>query len=446
MKMQKFMNTDNNKGTGLNLFQKSAPSKIYLETTTRCNLNCAMCVKHTAGSGMTEGDFDITLFDAIKPVLPEVQSLILSGIGEPLLYPHLEILIREARAHMPETGSIAFQSNGMLINRKRAIKLIAAGLDKICISLDSVNPETFSLMRNGADLDKVKDAFKFLNEASAASNKKITTGVEFVLTRENMHDLPDVIKFAAEHGASFVIVTHLIPYSKESIPNSAYDRNTDAAVELYESTLKKCALEGIDITQYFNVKWKIYNSDAEKLIIDAVEKMSSEAREKNIFFHLQSIMDRDHEIRNRVEEIFSQSLIIAEQLGIDLSLPAVSPAAAKRCEFIESGSAFISWNGDVHPCHFLWHKFQCYVSGWQKYVSPKSFGNLAERNIQEIWNSGEYREFRETVSKYNYPVCSNCSFAPCDYIYSEEFEQDCYINSIPCCDCQWCLGIFQCLR
>lgn len=435
-----------NNNDNTNLSNKPFPSKIYLETTTRCNLNCGMCVKHTSGSGMTEGDFDINLLSSIKPALAHVQSLILSGIGEPLLYHHLEALIREARKLMPDESSIAFQSNGMLMTRERASKLIDAGLDKICISLDSVNPETFSLMRNGGDLNRVKDAFKFLEEASASIGRKITTGVEFVFTRENMQDLPDVIKFAAEHGSSFVLVTHLIPYSKESVSNSAYDRNTDAAVELYEATLKKRALEGIDITQYFSVKWKIYNSEEEKLIIDAVEKMTAEARDKNIFFHLQGIMDRDHEIRDRVESIFKESSDLAESLGIELSLPAVSPSAAKRCEFIESGSAFISWNGDVHPCHFLWHKFQCFVSGWQKYVSPKSFGNLSQQNLIEIWNNPPFREFRETVSKYNYPVCSNCSFAPCDYIYSEEFEQDCYINSIPCCDCQWCLGIFQCLR
>lgn len=422
------------------------PKKIYIETTTRCNLNCAMCVKHTTGSGMTDGDFNIDLFDSIRPALTEVQTLILSGIGEPLLYPHLEHLIIEARKYMPKNGKITFQSNGMLLNRERAFKLIAAGLNKICISLDSLNPETFSLMRSGGNLNMIRDAFQFLKEAAEVYGKKISAGIEFVLTRENMNDLLDVIKFASEHGASFVIVTHLIPYSKESVCNAAYDKNTDAAVALYEKTLKDSSAEGVDITQYFKVKWKIYNSKDENRIINAVEKMVAEARYNNIFFHLQSIMDRDREIRNKVEEIFNQSSQFADNAGIELSLPAISPAAVKRCEFIESDSVFISWNGDVHPCHFLWHKFQCYVSGWQKFVNPKSFGNLAENDILTIWNNLEFTDFRESVLKYNYPVCSNCSFAPCDYIYSEKFEQDCYINSIPCCDCQWCLGIFQCLR
>ena len=78
-------------------------------------------------------------------------------------------------------------------------------------------------------------------------------------------------------------------------------------------------------------------------------------------------------------------------------------------------------------------------------MNPKIFGNLSESDILEIWNSPEFRSFRETVLGYEYPLCSNCNVAPCDYIESEEFEQDCYTNTIPCCDCQWCLGVFQCM-
>jgi uncharacterized Fe-S cluster-containing radical SAM superfamily enzyme len=79
---------------------------------------------------MTDGDFDINLFVKIRPALSEVQTLILSGIGEPLLYPHLERLISEARKSMPVEGIIAFQTNGMLLNSKRAGELRDAGLNR----------------------------------------------------------------------------------------------------------------------------------------------------------------------------------------------------------------------------------------------------------------------------------------------------------------------------
>lgn len=421
------------------------PSRIYLETTTRCNLNCSMCVKHSSGSGMTEGDFNINLFPALEPGLRKAGTLILSGIGEPVLYANLEDLIKKARHVMPTDSTIGFQTNGMLINREKAAKLIDAGLDTICISLDSSNPVTYRLMRKGGDLKRVTDSFTFLKEASHDTGKKIQTGIEFVLVKENMHDLPGIIEFSARNGVTFIIVTHQIPYSRDSISSSVYDRNTDGAADLYEKTLKKYAASGVDITTYFNFKWKMYHTPEEIRIINAVETMLSEARDKGIFMNLKTIMEMDTELKVHLDGLFAECLEKAVELGIDLKLPAVTPAASKKCGFMENGSTFISWDGDVHPCHFLWHKFQCYVTGWRKFVNPRSFGNISEQSLLEIWNSPLYREFRETVNAYNYPVCSNCCFAPCDYIYSEKFEQDCYTNTIPCCDCQWCLGIFQCL-
>jgi uncharacterized Fe-S cluster-containing radical SAM superfamily enzyme len=52
-----------------------------------------MCVKQSCGGGITEGDFDQRLISSIETALPFAQSVILNGIGEPLLYPGLEQLI-----------------------------------------------------------------------------------------------------------------------------------------------------------------------------------------------------------------------------------------------------------------------------------------------------------------------------------------------------------------
>ena len=64
------------------------PSTLHVEATTRCNLRCRMCVKHTDGGGIAEGDLSPQVFEALLPVLPVVDRLLLNGIGEPLLHPH----------------------------------------------------------------------------------------------------------------------------------------------------------------------------------------------------------------------------------------------------------------------------------------------------------------------------------------------------------------------
>lgn len=428
------------------LHRLSYPSRVYLETTTRCNLLCDMCVKQSSSGGIIEGDFNYSMVPAIESVLPHVKSLILNGIGEPMLYPDLERIISSTERMMSNDSYIGFQTNGMLVSVDSARSLVDSGLNLVCISMDASVSDTFKSMRSGGNLSEAENAIRYFKEAGHALNRKIRVGIEFVMTRHNIHQLIPTLKRAAEHGAEFAIVTHLIAYDERMISNAAFDNNTDRAVELYEKTLKKCTEIGVDIKRYFDIRWKFSHTGDDMKIIRAVEDMTEHAREEGIYFHLKSVMNRERDIRKEIEEVFTGAMDLADRLGMELSLPAITPRAVKRCDFIESGSVFISWNGDVHPCHFLWHKYQCYVSGWKKYVEPLVFGNLNEKDLIDIWNEPEYVKFRETVSEYDYPLCSNCSLAPCDYIYSEKYEQDCYTNTIPCCDCQWCLGLFQCLK
>ena len=123
------------------------PTKLFVETTTRCNLGCPMCVKQTTGCEMHEGDMSPETFAALAPAFPHLDALILNGIGEPLLNPHLETFIRTAKSLMPATGWVGFQSNGLLLTNLKAVALVDAGLDRICLSMDAVSPVPLPLLR-----------------------------------------------------------------------------------------------------------------------------------------------------------------------------------------------------------------------------------------------------------------------------------------------------------
>ena len=127
------------------------PSKLFVETTSRCNLGCFMCVKQTEGSCIAEGDLSDAHFAALEPAFPALEALILNGVGEPLLHPRLEAFIRRAKDLMPEASWVGFQSNGLLLTPERALALAEAGLDKICLSVDASTPELFSQMRQGGN-------------------------------------------------------------------------------------------------------------------------------------------------------------------------------------------------------------------------------------------------------------------------------------------------------
>ena len=423
------------------------PTKLFVETTTRCNLRCSMCVKQTDGNGLVEGDLSPETFEVLAPAFPQLDALVLSGIGEPLLHPQLESFIRTAKDAMPAESWVGFQSNGLLLDDARARSLLEAGLGRGCLSVDAVSPDTFRRLREGGEVGAVDRALAALASAESCNGHRVEKGVEFVAMRDNVAELPDVVRWAAARGASFALVTQVLPYDEELVTQAAYDPNTDRAVGFFEPWRQRARDAGVDLDRYFRVLWKYTKTPEEQRIIDFVEEMKADAHGQDIFVNVQKILARDREWLQRVEEIFGEAAVVAQQEGLTLSLPEVVPAGERKCEFVEDGGAFVSWDGKVHPCYFLWHGYRCFINGREKFVRPKVFGDLNERGILELWNDPAYTAFRASVLGYDFPFCSDCNLAKCcDYVTAEEFEQDCYINHEPCGDCLWCKGVFQCLR
>lgn len=423
------------------------PSKLFVETTTRCNLRCAMCVKQTSGNGVAEGDLAASTFEALAPALPGLEALILSGIGEPLLHPRLEGFIRAARACMPADGWIGFQSNGVLLDRRRAVSLLDAGLDRICLSLDAVDPAVFRRIREGGEVGVVEGAFAGLAQASREVGRPLEVGVEFVAMRDNLAELPRALAWASSRGATFALVTQVLPYDEALVAQAAYDANTDLAAAFFQPWKERAAREDVDLSRYFPVLWKYRKTPEEQRIVAFVEAMKADAHARDLFLNVQKILERDGAWIAEVEAVFAEARAVARREGLELRLPEVVPRGDRRCDFVEEGGAFVSWDGRVHPCYFLWHGYRCFVNGREKFVRPRVFGDLADQDLLGIWNRPDYRAFRENVTRYDYPFCSDCNLGKCcDYVQAEEFEQDCYLNAEPCGDCLWCKGVFHCLR
>lgn len=423
------------------------PTKLFVETTTRCNLSCFMCVKQSDDRCIDEGDISEDTFARILPALHHAKALILNGVGEPLLHPKLELFISEAKKHMAPDGWIGFQSNGLLLDESRAFSLLEAGLDRICLSIDTINPEIFKKMRAGGELSSIEWALDHLDAVKTSLGKtNFRIGVEFVVMRSNLKELPAAIHWAASRGASFALVTHVLPYSEEHTQEAAYSLCSDQSLKFYLNSKEQAEREGVDISRYPQVIWKFNKSPEDRKIIQHVEKMKSDSEKSGVFLDLKKLYSLDLNWLEQVSAIFEEAGDIASQHDLDLHLPAIALRDNRKCDFVEEGSVFVSWNGEVHPCYFLWHAYQCFASGWRQQVQPITFGNLSDTNIMDIWNSTNFSNFRKSVSTYDYPYCSGCGLAPCDYVQTEDFQQDCHINEEPCGSCLWCMGIFQCLR
>ena len=177
------------------------PREIILEVTNRCNLACRFCHFHgeEAVRRRPLGFMDKKIWIRVLDELSRWQrpcSLLTHGAGEPLLYPELEELLTRAAAipHL-RTG---FMTNGMLLNREMAEKLVALQVDSIAFSIDGVAPETHDYFRRNADLRLIEENVKTL------IREKEKAGSVLPVLCFNMVGYPEILDQADDYVARWL--------------------------------------------------------------------------------------------------------------------------------------------------------------------------------------------------------------------------------------------------
>lgn len=131
------------------------PMHLDIESTSRCNLKCTFCDKLPLLRKEDIGDIDIGLY---KKIIDEAAghnlwAVKLSYRGEPLL--HKDIVEMVAYAKKKGVLDVYFNTNGMLLTEQMCARLIEAGLDRISISIEGVDPRAFERERIGARFEVI---------------------------------------------------------------------------------------------------------------------------------------------------------------------------------------------------------------------------------------------------------------------------------------------------
>jgi putative metalloenzyme radical SAM/SPASM domain maturase len=403
-----------------------------------------MCVKHSGQKKSPEGDMSPEIFQALEPAFPHLQALILNGIGEPLMHPLLEHFIRSAKKHMSSASWVGFQTNGHLLDKAKARSLVAAGLDRIFLSVDATSPELFRTVRSGGNLRHVERALEVLSDVKREMiGRELEVGAEFVVMRDNLRELPALVSWLASRGVTRLLVSHILPFGKTMADQPIFGLNTESGELFYKNWSARAQQEGIDLSQYFNVLWKYKKSPDEIRLIELVKRMSSQACQNDIPLHIGNLMAGEE--LHQAEEVFQEAEAVAAATSLRLILPSLRPLSTHTCVGVKQGGMFIAWDGKVSPCHFLWRNFSCYLYGREKQVAQRVFGDLSQDAILDVWNNPAYTQFRSDVLRRRYPHCPGCNVYPCEDIDSLDFENDCYGESVPCGDCLWSMGLLQCM-
>jgi len=180
---------------------KTRPWRLFqVESSFACNLRCLMCPwKQISKSAADNGIMSPEIWAAIRPHLPDVTSVDFTGGGEPLLQPRLAEWIGEATAAGCETG---FLSNGLLLTKERLQKILDAGVDWICISMDGATAEMYNKIRVGSSFERVCKNVSRLTELRDGHIPKIM--INFVLMGLNIHQVEDMIRLASRLGVDQV--------------------------------------------------------------------------------------------------------------------------------------------------------------------------------------------------------------------------------------------------
>jgi len=269
--------------------------------------------------------------------------------------------------------------------------------------------------------------------------------------RDTAHALPKSLGWAADQGADFALVTHMMPYDESMADQELFNPNTDQSMTEFARWQTEAQDQGVDLSQYSGAAWKFYKTEEQARVVQFVKERKKAALDRNIPIHVTSLMTwstpEKLEEQARLAAILAEARAVGEARGLELDLPPATATHERKCDFVEKGVAHITASGDVRPCYFLWHEYSCYMDGGMKKITPKTYGNVLETNILDIWNSEAYDAFRKEVLEYAYPYCSNCSVVPCSDVtgHMGVFEQDCFGLNIPCGHCIWCMGGVRCL-
>ena len=323
------------------------PRVVFIEVTNRCNLLCKTCPR-TYFDREPLHSLSLEEFIAIAEQFPRMERALLHGIGEPLLNRSLPQIIAYLKQRQVE---VIINSNGTLLTPAWQETLVQSGLDQYRCSIDGASNETYARIRGADLLPKLIRGLEGLVETKTRLKSKTPNiSIWCVATRENLAELPDIIRLAARLGVPEVYVQRLVYFARE--PGEQFGMARD-----------DLAIFGQD-------------QDEEDQIITACTKLS-------------------------------------KQLGIDFRAsggrdPLNSLAAARPTDFMPWQAcmrpwttAYVTANGNCLPC--------CISPFATNDYDSLLLGNLFERPFGEIWNELSYQDFRRRLlSDQPNQACASC--------------------------------------
>lgn len=223
------------------------PWSASIEPTTACNLRCPECPSGLRNFTRPTGNLSLENFRKIIDELsPHLVYLTLYFQGEPLLNRHFAEMVKYAKKHKIY---VATSTNGHFLDEETARSLISSGLDRVIISIDGTDQQTYELYRKGGNLETVKQGVVNIIAVRKKNGKKNPlVELQFLVIGYNEYQIPDIKAFAREVAADKLTFKSAQLYSFEEgnplIPKtekySRYRQMPDGTWRIKSSLPNRC--------------------------------------------------------------------------------------------------------------------------------------------------------------------------------------------------------------
>jgi radical SAM protein with 4Fe4S-binding SPASM domain len=175
------------------------PISISIEPTNLCNLHCPECPSGTNVLTRPKGFMDIGFYKKIIDSLsPELLYLTLYFQGEPYLHPLFPEMVKYAKSKKIIVGS---STNGHFLDPDHARATIRSGLDRLIISIDGTDQESYGVYRVNGSLNRVITGVKELVRARKEMQSQTPIIIlQFLVLKTNQHQVSGIRRLAREIG------------------------------------------------------------------------------------------------------------------------------------------------------------------------------------------------------------------------------------------------------
>ena len=354
------------------------PRLIFWEVTKGCNLRCIHC-RATATELASPQDLPTSRsLDIISQIANYSNAILVLSGGEPLYRPDIFQL---AKYGTDRGLRVALATNGTLVTKEIARKVVDSGVKRVSISLDGSNAKTHDTFRGipGA-FDAALYGFRNLKELG------MPVQINMTIARHNAEELPAVLEMCRSIGADALHTFLLVPVGcgvdiandqmvppdeYERILNWFYDKSLEGGIELKAT----CA------PHYFRV---------------VRQRRAAERKASGTYGAVASAPEI-----GPTEMTMPGSTGVAftghpgsHPAGIHTGHPSAEGMSAmtKGC-LAGTGVCFISHEGEIYPCGYL----------------PALAGDLRKQSFAEIWEQSQvFGVLRDTEKLEG--KCGCCEF------------------------------------